>query len=196
MAEADDLKKAHGLITAGRKDLALALLQKLIASKDVNMRVDAGLALLVALDHLTQTRELLKVTDKTRCDAAAAGNSDVHAYLLSKKAELLSNKVSGLAGERRNLNLASLFPRILGDGLWDIDRPRVKAVDHKCLHRDGLVRARRGIHIEPGLFPVLVIAELAHFLAPLAFNLSLKGLMHSNLWRKKRVAQLAQFSLA
>ena len=118
MAEADDLKKAHGLITAGRKDLALALLQKSIASKDVNMRVDAGLALLVALDHLTQTRELLKVTDKTRCDAAAAGNSDVHAYLLSKKAELLSNKVSGLAGERRNLNLASLFPRILGDGLW------------------------------------------------------------------------------
>jgi hypothetical protein len=107
MAEADDLKRAHALIAAGRKDVALPLLRKLFASDDVNVRVDAGLALLVALDHLTQTQELLEVTDKTLSDAAAAGKS-VHAYLLSKKAELLSNRVSGLAGERRNLNLAAL----------------------------------------------------------------------------------------
>ena len=43
-----------------------------------------------------------------------------------------------------------LVPQILGNGLWDIDRPRVKSVDHKCLHRDGLVRALEGVHIEPG----------------------------------------------
>src|ERR1700677_2491760 len=63
-----------------------------------------------------------------------------------------------------------LVPKILGDGLRDFDRPRVKAVDHKCLHRDGLVRALEGVHIEPGLFPVLVIAELTHFLSPPALK--------------------------
>ena len=36
-------------------------------------------------------------------------------------------------------------------------------MDHKGFHRNGLVRALEGVHIEPGLFPVLVIAELAIF---------------------------------
>ena len=57
-----------------------------------------------------------------------------------------------------------LVPKIPGDRLWDLDCPRVKAVDHKCLHRDGLVRALEGVHIESGLLPVLVNAEVAHFL--------------------------------
>src|SRR5580704_2267104 len=40
-----------------------------------------------------------------------------------------------------------LVAKILGDGLWDFDRPRVEAVDHKRLHRDSLVRALEGVHI-------------------------------------------------
>jgi hypothetical protein len=60
---------------------------------------------------------------------------------------------------------------MLGDGLRNFGCPRVKAVDHKCLHRDGPVRALEGVHIEPRLFPVLVIAELAHLLTPSAINL-------------------------
>jgi hypothetical protein len=58
----------------------------------------------------------------------------------------------------------NLVPQILGDGPWDIGRPRVKAVDYKRLHRNGLVRALEGVHIESGLLPVLVNAEVAHFL--------------------------------
>ena len=64
----------------------------------------------------------------------------------------------------------NLLPQILGDCPWDFDRPRVEAVDHKCLHRDGLIRALEGVHIEPRLFPVLVVAELAHFLSPPAIG--------------------------
>jgi hypothetical protein len=61
-------------------------------------------------------------------------------------------------------------PKILGDRLRDFVRPRVQTVDHKCLHRDGLVGALEGVHIEPGLFPVLVFAVLAHLLSPPAFD--------------------------
>jgi hypothetical protein len=44
-------------------------------------------------------------------------------------------------------------------------------VNHQGLHRDGLVSAFEGVHIEAGLFPVFVFAVLAHFPAPSAFNL-------------------------
>jgi hypothetical protein len=61
-------------------------------------------------------------------------------------------------------------PKIFGDGLRDFGRPRVKAVDHKRLHRDRLVGALEGVHIEPGLFPVFVFAVVCHFPAPSAIT--------------------------
>jgi hypothetical protein len=63
-----------------------------------------------------------------------------------------------------------------GNRLRDIGGARVKIVDHQGLHWDRLVRAREGVHIEPGLFSVLLNAELAHFLAPSTINFVKSGL--------------------
>jgi len=83
---------------------------------------------------------------------------------LGKKCSCGANPIAGF--------VQNVFPgidfvaKIPGDSLRDFGRAGVKAVDHQCLHRDGLVGAFEGVHIESGLFSVLVIAELAHFHFP------------------------------
>jgi hypothetical protein len=107
MAEADELKAAQALIAAGMREQALPALWKLYTSKDLNIKVEVGLALLVALDHFTQADKLLEVTDATIAAATTTGRLDARAYLLSKKAEFLSNKLSTLVYEQHNLKLAA-----------------------------------------------------------------------------------------
>ncbi|MGO9603116.1 MAG: hypothetical protein ACLQAT_06890 [Candidatus Binataceae bacterium] len=107
MAEADELKLAQALVGAGRKKEAFPHLEKLYASKDPKIKLYAGLALLVALDRLTQLDTLLQVVDETLPTATALGEGDIRAYLLSKRAEFLANKLSFVHYQQRNLTLAA-----------------------------------------------------------------------------------------
>jgi hypothetical protein len=107
MSEIEELETAQSFLTSGQKEKALPLLWRLYASKNLEIRLDAGLSLLVALDHLTENENLLEVTNKTIEVASALGRNDVRAYLLSKKAELLFNKLANLTYRQRSLNLAA-----------------------------------------------------------------------------------------
>ena len=107
MPEADELKAAQALVAAGMKEKALPLLWKLYGSTDLEIKIYAGLALLVALDQLTQTEKLLEVTDDTLAAAATLERREVRAYLHSKKAEFLAGKLSNLVYQQRNLTLAA-----------------------------------------------------------------------------------------
>lgn len=107
MSEGEELKAAQDFIAAGEKEKALPLLWKLLASNSLGTRLDAGLTLLAVLDPLTQNDKLLEVTEVTLGFASALGMNDVRAYLLSKKAQFLSNKLGTLTYRQRNLNLAA-----------------------------------------------------------------------------------------
>jgi hypothetical protein len=107
MTEAEALKTARALVTAGRKKDALPLLRKLCHSGDLNVKLQAGLGLVAALDRLNENDELLKVVDDALAVASALGDANVHTYLLGKKAESLSNRLSSLIFRQRSLNLAS-----------------------------------------------------------------------------------------
>lgn len=107
MTEAEALKTVQSLIAAGRKEEALPALWKLRGSKDLNVKLQAGLALIVALNRLTQNDKLLEVIDDTIPVASALGDRDVQTYLVGKKAEFLSNRLSSLLFQQRSLTLAS-----------------------------------------------------------------------------------------
>lgn len=107
MIEAEAVKTAQTLVATGQKKEALPVLWKLRDSKDLKVKLQAGLALIVALDRLTQNDKLLEVTDDTIPVASALADRDVHTYLLGKKAEFLSNRLSSLVFQQRSLNLAS-----------------------------------------------------------------------------------------
>jgi hypothetical protein len=107
MTEAEALKTAQALVTAGRKKEALPLRWTLCDSADLNVKLQAGLALVASLDRLTESDKLLKVVDDILPVASALGDADVHTYLLGKKAEFLSNRLSSLIFQQRSLNLAS-----------------------------------------------------------------------------------------
>lgn len=107
MYESEELKIAQGFIASGEKEKSLPVLFRLRASKNPSIKLDANLALLVALDHLTKNEELLKVVEEAIEAALALQKTDVHAYLLSKKAQLLFVKLSQLTYRQHNLNLAA-----------------------------------------------------------------------------------------
>jgi hypothetical protein len=92
VSEADELRVAQSLVASGKTDRALPLLWKLFGSNDLDIKVYAGLALLVSLDRMSQTEELLELTDSIVAAASALGRREVHTYLLSKKAMFLSDK--------------------------------------------------------------------------------------------------------
>src|SRR5690348_11481933 len=89
------------------KNEARPILFRLQTSQDAGTRLDAGLALLVALDHVTENDKLLQVAEKAMAAAAEARQLDARTYLLSQMAELLSVKLSTIAYRQRNLNLAA-----------------------------------------------------------------------------------------
>jgi hypothetical protein len=107
MSESEELKIAQSFIASGEKGKALPILSRLRASKNLSIKLDANLALLVTLDHLTQNEELLKVTKEATEIAIVLKRTDVHAYLLSQNAQFLFTKLSQLTYQQGNLNLAS-----------------------------------------------------------------------------------------
>lgn len=107
MSEIQKLREARNLIALNQKEKALPLLWKLYASKNPDVKLEAGLSLLGALDQLTENRKLLEITEETTKVASGLGRKDVRAYLLSKKAIFLFANLASLTYRRRNLKLAA-----------------------------------------------------------------------------------------
>ncbi len=86
---------------------AQLLLWTLCDSADLKVKLQAGLGLVAALDRVIENDKLLKVVDNTLSVASALRDFDIHTYLLGKKAECLSDRLSNLIFQQRTLNLAS-----------------------------------------------------------------------------------------
>ncbi|HLY61046.1 MAG TPA: hypothetical protein VKV95_09880 [Terriglobia bacterium] len=107
MAEVDELRAAEHLIAQGMPVKAQPILWKLKGSKDSVIALNAGLALIAALDHATQNDKLLQITDESLAIATALRKKDIFAFLLIQKAEFLFRKLSLLFYQQQNLKLAA-----------------------------------------------------------------------------------------
>ncbi len=107
MPEVDELRAAQHLIAQGMPAKAQRILWKLYRSEDSVIALNAGLALLAALDPVTQNDTLLQITDQSTATASALGRKDVYAFLLIQKAEFLFRKLSNLIYQQQNLKLAA-----------------------------------------------------------------------------------------
>jgi hypothetical protein len=140
MSEARELKEAQKLIALNQKERALPLLWKLYASNNPDVKLEAGLSLLVALDQLTENKKLLEITEETIKVASNLGRKEVRAYLLSKKAIFLLADLGFLIYRRRNLNLASgVFKWI--DFALEKDKKEYEAIIVKCDQLDKEISA-------------------------------------------------------
>jgi len=107
MSEFKELEEASNFISLNEKQKGLMLLEKLYVSKNPDAKLQAGLGLLVALDQLTENRRLLEITEECIKLASNLGNTEVRAYLLSKKAIFLFENLASLTYQKRNLKLAA-----------------------------------------------------------------------------------------
>lgn len=107
MSEVDELRTAQHFIEQGMPAQAQPILWKLYQSKNPGIALNAGLSLLAALDHVTQNDALLQITDRSLGIASALGRTDIYAFLLIQKAELLFRKMSHLLYQEQNLKLAA-----------------------------------------------------------------------------------------
>lgn len=140
MSEFKELEEARKLITLNTKQKALPLLWKLYVSKNPEVKLEAGLSLLVALDRLTEGRKLIEITEETIKVASDLGNSEVRAYLLSQKAIFLLENLGSLTYQRRTLKLAAEVFRWIEFSLEE-DKKEYEAVIVKCNQLDREISA-------------------------------------------------------
>lgn len=140
MSEARQLKEAQNLIGSSQKEKALPLLWKLYASRNPDIKLEAGLSLLVALDQLSENKKLLEVTEETIKVASDLGRKDVRAYLLSKKAIFLSIDLGSLKYRKQNLKLAAKVFKWIEFSL-EQDKKEYEAVIEKCNQLGGEISA-------------------------------------------------------
>lgn len=106
MREIELLKSAQKLIAEGQKEESLPLLWELYASRNTRIKLDTGMLLIAVLDQLTENDRLLGVVEETIQVASTLVSDGPKAYLLSKKAQFICNKISSLTCRQRSLNLA------------------------------------------------------------------------------------------
>lgn len=107
MSEKSKIYKAHALIAQGKTEEAEKILWTLYPSKDSLIRVDAVLALLSVLNHVTQNDKLLEITDVGIEVARQIGKQDVLGYLMAKKCTFLLTELSTMIHREKNLVLSA-----------------------------------------------------------------------------------------
>ena len=85
----------------------MPLLWKLYESKNPEIKLNAAMNLLVAIDGVTENKVRLAVANETIKLAAAMGRKDEQTYLLNRKAEFLEIELSLLAYRQSTLKLAA-----------------------------------------------------------------------------------------
>lgn len=107
MSESQQLNEAHKLISENKRDAAAPILWKLYSSNTSAIKLDAILALLVVLDHVTETPKLLEITDVGIDIAMQLHKDDVRGYLLGQKSVFLLTQLGYLIYRQKNLKLAA-----------------------------------------------------------------------------------------
>lgn len=106
MLETQQLNEARKLISENKNDAAAPILWKLYASNITTIKLDAILALLVVLDHVTETLKLVEIVDAGIDIATQLRQDDVRGYLLSQKSIFMLTQLGYLIYRQRNLKLA------------------------------------------------------------------------------------------
>ena len=107
MSERDEIKKAHILISQGKEEEAKKILWPISTSKEPMNKIDAILALLVVLDHVTENDKLLEVTNAGIEAAENINRKDVLAFLMGKKCMFLLTDLSTMIHREKNLMLSA-----------------------------------------------------------------------------------------
>jgi len=107
MSERDEIKKAHLLISEGKEGEAEKILWPISASKEPMNKIDAILALLVVLDHITENDKLLEVTNAGIEATEKINRKDVLAFLMGKKCMFLLTNLSTMIHREKNLMLSA-----------------------------------------------------------------------------------------
>lgn len=106
MANTKELNNARGLIAEGRHPEARKMLEA-ITTQDPKIRLDALLAFLVVLDHVTENDKLLDVATEGIEIATKLGNDEVRSYLMARKSIFLLTHLSSMVHRQKNLMLSS-----------------------------------------------------------------------------------------
>ena len=107
MSERDEIKKAHALISQGKEEEAEKILWTVYTSNEPMIKIDAVLALLVVLDHVTENDKLLEVTNVGIEVAEKINRQDVLAFLMGKKCMFLLTNLSSMIHREKNLMLSA-----------------------------------------------------------------------------------------
>jgi len=107
MSESQELKEAINFIKSGESKKARPLLLKLFASKNLGIKMYAGMNLTNILDRTTENKKLIYVTNETINVASKIGQNDIKICLLARKAEFLFQELSLLTYRLKNLKLAA-----------------------------------------------------------------------------------------
>lgn len=107
MSESQELKEAINFIKSGESKKARPLLLKLFASKNLGIKMYAGMNLINILDRTTENKKLIYVTNETINVASNIGQHDIKICLLARKAEFLFQDLSLLTYRLKNLKLAA-----------------------------------------------------------------------------------------
>jgi len=107
MPESQKLKEARRLISENKKEVAAPILWSLHTSKTPTIKLDAILALLVLLDHVTETPKLLELTNEGIDIAMQLHRDDVRGYLLGRKSVFILTQLGYLIYRQKNLKLSA-----------------------------------------------------------------------------------------
>lgn len=107
MSERDEIKKAHALISQGREEEAEKILWTVYMSNEPMIKIDAVLALLVVLNHVTENDKLLEVANMGIEVAEKINRRDVLAFLMEKKCVFLLTELSAMIHREKNLMLSA-----------------------------------------------------------------------------------------
>jgi hypothetical protein len=140
MSEIQELKEARNLIALNQNEKALPLLWKLYASKNPDIKLEAGLVLIGVLDQLTENKKLLEISGETIKVASDLGREDLRAYVSSRRAIFLSTNLASLTYRKRNLNLAAGVFRWIDFSL-EKDKKEYEAIIVKCNKLDKEISA-------------------------------------------------------
>lgn len=143
MSEADELRTAQHLIAQGLAARAQSTLWKLHQSLNPEIKLDAGLSLLAALDQLTQNDLLLQIAHQCIATASALGRKDIHAFLLTQKAGFLFRELSALIYRQQNLKLAAKVFQWFDFSLEE-DKTEYEAIGEKITQLEQAIVALEG----------------------------------------------------
>jgi hypothetical protein len=145
----------QAIVIKQRRDIGVVMIAKLV-EEDLGRESGCPAKRVVNHNNVLNVEQEVHFRDRHEngCGTAASVGRGKHR-------PRRTNPVAGFV--ENHFTGVDLIPQIRRDRLRDIDRARVKAVNHQGLHWNGKVESVEFGLIEPGLRPVFVFAVLSHF---------------------------------